>query len=112
MMFQLEFKDFKESFEKICRANIEKHLKEDTKYNKKLAQEWVNNIIKDTIHEIHESKEFEGYKILISATLIQAGGCCTNFSSKCVYNPMCDGNLIVQWENLTIRFFMCLYAVV
>lgn len=110
-MFTMKFDDYKPNFEKIINKQIEKHL-EGKKYDANKAQEMVNSVVRDTVTEVHNSGEFKGYKVMCTASIIQKAGCCMHFSAKCVYNPNCDGNTMVRWENDEFNFFICLYAVI
>mmetsp|Transcript_26439 Transcript_26439/g.27476 ORF Transcript_26439/g.27476 Transcript_26439/m.27476 type:complete len:109 (+) Transcript_26439:1-327(+) len=107
----MKFENYKEGFEKIIHKMIEKHLEGQT-YDAKQAQDWVNAVVRDVVTEVHSSGEFKGYKVMCTATIVQKAGCCMHFSAKCCYNPMCDGNTMVRWENEHFNFFICLYAVI
>ena len=110
-MFTMKFENYKEGFEKIINSTIEKHLK-DQLYDASKAQDQVNAIVRDVVTEIYNSGDFKGYKVMCTASIVQKAGCCMHFSAKCVYNPMCDGNTMVRWENEHLNFFLCLYAVI
>lgn len=110
-MFTMKFENYKDEFEKIINQVIDKHLT-DQKYNYEKAQEWVNIIVKEAVTEIHESKKFEGYKVMCSAIILQKNGSYMHFSSKCIINPMCDGYTMVKWEAETFCVFFVLYAVI
>lgn len=110
-MFTMKFIDYKDKFEKVINDEYETLLK-DQKYNKEKVQELVNVFASNIIEKIHTSEDFKGYKVLCSATIIQKAGCCTNFASSCLYNPMCDGSTLLSFETETFHTFVCLYAVI
>ena len=107
----MKFDDYKEGFEKIIHEVIDKNLKDKT-YDADTAQDLVNTVVKEIVTEIYDSGNFKGYKVICTASIVQKAGCCMHYSAKCVYNPMCDGNTMVQWENDDFNFFICLYAVI
>ncbi|CAD7963487.1 unnamed protein product [Amoebophrya sp. A25] len=99
------FSQLKEEANTIVKAAVSRTVggranSDEIEYDPKLVQGWIEEINTNTLDKLQQMSQ--GFKFIVSTTVVQKNGAGIHVSSTCFWEQNTDGNLTFRWENRTM----------
>ena len=78
-------------------------------YDHLLVKKWSNYILENSLRTLCEI--FKSYKFVSECTIIQKSGGGMEFATRCFWDSMNDGMVIVRWENESMYCVVSIFGI-
>ncbi|CAH1391954.1 unnamed protein product [Nezara viridula] len=79
------------------------------RYSYSKVSQWTEEIIKSCINRLTKSKE--GYKFVVTCSIIQRGSSALYSSAQCYWDQSTDCCCTIRWENANLYCLTAVYAI-